>query len=276
MKRITAILSVGFLLAMASSAALGFIAEPIFWLDAGDNPAHPDGWTNLGAAGGVLLAELPPALEADAGPDGTPTYTATEAGQSFGGAEEAVSLFFEDWTIELMMKYLGQAVGGGEHQLFCLIDTPWPFTQCILLRFGGDAGTQINLSICAADSAGVDNMQHILSNVDVRVEEWHHVAFTFDDSDGMLRSYMDGKRVGEDETIQDYNSEVEMKANSIFRSGYWDNADRVFHGSISVVRAYDRALSDDEILGNFNNPRTIAVEPADKLAETWGKVKMSH
>ncbi len=121
-KNIAAILSVGFLLAMAGSVALGFVPEPIFWVDAGDNPAHPDGWTNLGTAGGVMPAlEGGPALEPNAGPDGGPAYTATEAGESFGG-DGGPSLFFEDWTVEIWMNFHGEAVGGGEHQFLGFID----------------------------------------------------------------------------------------------------------------------------------------------------------
>ena len=97
--------------------------------------AHPGGWTNLGTAGGELPAPDPaPDLEPNAGPDGGPAYTATESGQSFGG-DGGVSLFFEDWTVEIWMKRLEPAVGGGEHQFLGFIDAPWPFGQCIILRF---------------------------------------------------------------------------------------------------------------------------------------------
>ena len=279
-KNVAAILIMGFLLAMVGSVALGFVPDPIFWLDAGDNPGHPDGWTNLGTAGGVIPALAPvPDLEPAAGPDGTPAYTVSKANQSFGG-NGGVSLFFEDWTVEIWMNRHAEAIGGGEHQFLGFIDIPWPFGQCIILRFdtGGDGPDtgRVRLMLVGTDSGGVDNGQHFFPEVDIGKDEWHHVAFTFDDSDGMLRSYLDGKLVGEDETMQDYNPEVEMKNNAIFRSDSGDNPDRVFSGSISIIRLYDWVLSDDEILENFNKPRAIAVEPADKLTATWGKVKMSH
>ena len=278
-KNVVAILSVGFLLAMTSSVALAFVPDPIFWVDAADNPAHPDGWTNLGTAGGVIPALDPvPVLEPAAGPDGTPTYTASEAGQSFG-ADGGASLFFADWSLEIWMNRHDQAVGGGEHQFLGFIDVPWPFGQCIILRFdtGGDGPDtgRVRLMLVSTGAGGVDNGQHFFPEVDIGKDEWHHVAFTFDNSDGMLRSYLDGTLVGEDETIQDYGDDVEMKNNAIFRSDPGDNADRIFSGSISIIRLYDKVLTDEEILGNLNNPRTISVEPVDKLTETWGKVKTS-
>ena len=276
MKRVTAILSVGFLLAMTGSMALGFVPEPILWLDAADNPAHPDGWTNLGTAGGVMPTTQPPDLEPAAGPDGTPTYTATP-GQCFG-PEGGPSLIVEDWTLEAWAIRYGPAEGESEHHFIVMADMPWPFTQCITLRFaeGGEGAGMgpFTVMIVGTDSGGVDNTQHISTNVDIGKNEWHHLAFTFDDSDGMFRSYLDGKPVGEDETIQDYSAGSPMKIVNIF--GNTGEPHRTFNGSISIIRLYDWVLNDDEILGNFNSPRTIAVEPADKLAETWGKVKMSH
>ena len=47
-KNVAAILSVRFLLAMTTLVVLGFVADPLLWLDANDNSVHLDGWTNLG------------------------------------------------------------------------------------------------------------------------------------------------------------------------------------------------------------------------------------
>ena len=281
MKKVIAALSVGFFLAMTGSMALGFVPGSILWLDAGDNPAHPDGWTNLGTAGGVMPGfEAVPALEPAAGPNGTAAYTATGAGEAFGG-DGGPSLFFEDWTIEVWLKRLGPGKSAGDHQILAFIDGPWPYGQCVTMYFdiwrgdGVDTGF-VKLFLSATGTGGADNGEHFVPEVDIGIDEWHQLAFTFDDSNGTVRCYLDAELVGEMETIQDYSKETEMIRNGIFKTDPDEAADRVFNGSISIVRLYDKVLSDAEILENFNDPRTSAVEPADKLAATWGKVKMSH
>jgi hypothetical protein len=46
---------------------------------------------------------------------------------------------------------------------------------------------------------------------------------------------------------------------------------RTCNCSIAIYRVYDRALSVDEINKNVRN--SLAVDPAGKLAVTWGKMK---
>jgi hypothetical protein len=43
---------------------------------------------------------------------------------------------------------------------------------------------------------------------------------------------------------------------------------------VDEVRIYDRPLSEEEILQNME-AEGMSVEPADKLVETWGKIKVS-
>ncbi len=52
------------------------------------------------------------------------------------------------------------------------------------------------------------------------------------------------------------------------------NGNQAWDGKIDEVRIYDRRLSDEEILANFNvNSIFVAVWPAGKLATTWSEVK---
>ncbi len=48
---------------------------------------------------------------------------------------------------------------------------------------------------------------------------------------------------------------------------------RALSGYLDEVRLYDRGLSADEIMQNFNAQGFLAVSPSKKLAETWGEVK---
>ena len=46
-------------------------------------------------------------------------------------------------------------------------------------------------------------------------------------------------------------------------------------GMVDEVRIYERPLSAEEVQINME-ARGISVEPADKLANTWGNIKISR
>lgn len=270
-------LSVGILLVMAVPIATSYVPKPILYLDAADNPAHPRAWTNLGTAGGQLSSRGGGAkLEPNAGPDGGPAYTADRAGQSYGQA--GISLFFEDWTIEIWVKRDGPAAGRGEHQIFGMADRPWPFKQSILLRFDGPESGLIRATLITEKGGGVDNTDHVAPNgLDIGARRWHHVVFTFDSRSRRLQSYLNGKFIGKNPTNQSYDDKLEVKRITAFRSDVADPDNRVLNGSISLIRMYDRELDENEVRENFRRPRAPqAVDPADKLTTTWGSLKRTY
>ena len=63
-----------------------------------------------------------------------------------------------------------------------------------------------------------------------------------------------------------------------FRVGIGDRSDGVnadaIIGMVDEVRIYNRALSEAEVIRNMNEPGS-AVNPSDKLAGTWAKIKTS-
>ncbi len=267
-------LSIVILLATTAPMAAGYVPEPILYLDAADNPAHPKAWTNLGTAGGQLSSRGGGAkLEPNSGPNGGPAYTANRAGQSYGQA--GISLFFEDWTVEIWVKRNGPAVGGGEHQIFGMADRPWPFKQCILLRFDAAESGHIRATLITEKGGGPEGTDHIAPNgLDIGAKNWHHVVFTFDSRSRSLQSYMDGKFLGKDPTNQSYDDKLAVKRITAFRSDVADPDNRVLNGSISLIRMYDRELDANEVRENFKNPRASqAADPADKLTTTWGRLK---
>ena len=262
---------------MVVPMAGGYVPKPILYLDAADNPAHPRAWTNLGTAGGQLSSRSGGAkLEPNAGPDGGPAYTADRAGQSYGQA--GISLFFEDWTIEIWVKRNGPASGGGEHQIFGMADRPWPFKQSILLRFDGAESGHIRATLISEEGGGPGGTDHIAPNgLDIGAKRWHHVVLTFDSRSRSLQSYLDGKFLSKDPTNQSYDDKLEAKRITAFRSDVADPDNRVLNGSISLIRMYDRELDENEVRENFRHPHASqAVDAADKLATRWGKLKMSY
>ena len=275
--KLARLLGIGILFVMAVPMAASYVPKPILYLDAANNPAHPKAWTNLGAAGGQLPSRAGGAkLEPNAGPDGGPAYTADRAGQSYGHA--GISLFFEDWTIEIWVKRNGPASGGGEHQIFGMADRPWPFKQSILLRFDGAESGHIRATLISEDGGGPDGTDHIAPNgLDIGAKRWHHVVFTFDSRSRALQSYLDGKFLGKDPTSQSFDDKLEVKRVTAFRSDVADPDNRVLNGSIGLIRMYDRELDKNEVRENFQRPRAAqAVNPAEKLTTTWGRLKKTR
>jgi len=75
---------------------------------------------------------------------------------------------------------------------------------------------------------------------DHTLDEWHHVAVTFDEGD--VKLYVDGSIEGEGSTSSP------LAGNSIpLRIGADSNAQNLFHGLIDDVRVYNHALTETEI-----------------------------
>ena len=268
-------------LAAGVSTTLGYVPDPQLWFDAKDNPDHPEGWTNLGTAGKKLVANDKgvPVLEPQAGPDGGPAYTAKEEGQSYGRnawgirhPEITPAPRVESWTIEVWLKRDGPAFDNSEHQILGIMDTPpWP-RQAVLFFFEQPNNSKIFLVVIGREPG--DDRDDVVTNIEVGLKEWHQVAVSYDNDEGELYAFMDGKQVGRPTKLrQKFSAESEMKNNSIFSTEF---KQRVLNGSISIVRMYDRRLSEEEIHENFVRPRIPqAVASKGKLATTWGSVKVA-
>jgi hypothetical protein len=106
------------------------------------------------------------------------------------------------------------------------------------------------------------------------VEEWIHLAATWDKSDdGLARLYANGVEL-EEYANQDQKGDALVLNDLPWIIGAMPHKGRFFSGIIDEVRIYDRRLSDEEILANFNvNSIFVAVRPAGKLTTTWSEVK---
>jgi hypothetical protein len=105
---------------------------------------------------------------------------------------------------------------------------------------------------------------------------WHYVVVTveFAAGDDTLKYYVDGE----------FDAEVNLNVDSFPEAefplwiGFDGRADPgefpAFIGIIDEVSVYERALSADEVQQNFSaGAFKAAVEPAEKLATTWGSAK---
>ena len=275
--RFVTIITVGFLLAVISPIALA--QPPILDLDANQDDDAKDGWTNTGSAGGVVpTGDGRPDWERDAGPGGTAAYTSTECNHNFSTADDELDgrpeLMVASWTLEITAKQNGPAVdvneGGGEHHLVGMVDQGWPFGQWIGYRFElGDppdfSASDLRITLAAAKSGGIDNNQHLFQNVaTLPFGEWAVLTTTFNNEDGIMKTYVNGEEHSEEETIQDFDDTIPFDVIGIFLIP-GDNPCRGFGGSISRVRMWDRVVD----AGEFGT----AVEVNDKLATTWSRVK---
>ena len=104
-----------------------------------------------------------------------------------------------------------------------------------------------------------------------KVGRWYHVTVTYDNKTE-LKIYVDGDDVVYDNAkVQPFQTGDGTRAT--FGKKIFTFADRAWaDGAVDEVAIYNRALDKGEVLANFKS-KGFAVNPAAKLAVTWGAVK---
>jgi hypothetical protein len=129
--------------------------------------------------------------------------------------------------------------------------------------------------ITLANEPGGGPKPDFASNAAVVDGQWHYAALVVDRRNA-TKIYVDGVMDAEGMAAEgtDVNTESPMHIGKSHQNG--NAARRFFKGLIDEVTIYNRALSDDEMEQNFA-AEGLSVEPStDKLALTWGKVKISE
>ena len=264
-----------FFVSMACTIAFAnIVPDPVLYLDAADNPAHPKAWENLGTEGGELLeADKAPGLEEGTikipalgiNQENVKYYTTKESLQTFGGPPaKNTPLFFEDWTLEFLCRRNGD-FSVEEHHFAGFQNSPREGKQGIRLWIVG--GQNLDPSIHA--KGGKQAVQPLNLKLEEGVWTWLAVVGT---SGKSIVAYQDGKKVSEQAGFE-FDKTLPINDISIGANSY-DERRRTFNGSFAIVRAYDQALTEAEI--NQNISGTFAVDPADKLSTTWAKVKRGY
>ena len=100
------------------------------------------------------------------------------------------------------------------------------------------------------------------------VGKWHHIAGVYDGSEAII--YING------EVDNEKKFEGVLKHNG---ENFWMGARKSdglpYHGILDELRLYNRGLSQAEIEQNLE-AEGLAVEPTQKLALTWGGIKVSR
>lgn len=213
---------------------------------------------------------------------GAPKHVNGQVGEAFefGGEPDAIdvesptngSLDFGDAQDFSMMAWIKvdepPVMGGGQSTIISKGDG------------GGNArilwkilATQMQVTI--ANEGGGGPKIDFNSISDVVDGKWHHVFFVADRSDATL-IYIDGKLDAEGGPSEgtDVTTESPLFIGASVRVG--KTTRRYFEGLIDEVGIYDRVLTENEIVKNFNSSQGLAVSPQEKLAVAWGEIKVSR
>ena len=105
------------------------------------------------------------------------------------------------------------------------------------------------------------------SGASIQDGEWHFLVGTWDGS--TLRLYIDGNLDAE----MDCAGTLLTNTDPLY-IGARGGSQRFVTGALDEIKIYNYALSEAEILADMDSPvSSAAVEPADKLAVTWGTIK---
>ena len=278
-------------LIMALTASIAFAASPVKRPVLYFNPLETrqnkgdNAWKNAGTVGGeISKGEAKPVLEM--GPleipsiglkaDNAAWYTATRSKMVFANEADdrkAPVLNLESFTIGLLMRVNGPYFA--EENIIIGIQTEGkipPRAHEQVVRIWLDvAGKGIVQNVSIAQN--VIQARHDFSNrrnkLKLGQNEWHwiHIAF---ESGQSVTTYLDGTEAASHKTEVKWDPQHDLKLHGIFTSNF-EVQQRTCNCSIAIYRVYDRVLTPDEISKNVRN--SLSVDPAGKLAVTWGQMK---
>ncbi|MDE0298480.1 MAG: hypothetical protein OXN17_07605 [Candidatus Poribacteria bacterium] len=277
---IVAMLGMAFHLILSFSAAHAqAVPDPVLYFDPVETEQRENDkfWRNAGTAGGQLQKTGAPRLEEGAieikgigFKQETKWYTTRASGSTFSndGPGDVPVVNLEDFTMGLLLRINGGLIAQ-EHHLVGLQATPRESVQNVRIWLDENGGGFGNISIAqGAIGARADlRVGQTLMSFDQGKWHWTHLVFK---SGKTLTGYINGEQVSESRIDVKWNKKHDMNLHAIFAHSR-PEAVRTCNCSISIYRVYDRALSAAEIGKNVR--RSFAVDPAGKLATTWGKLK---
>ncbi len=103
----------------------------------------------------------------------------------------------------------------------------------------------------------------------IEANKWVHFAGTYDSGNGEIKTYINGEETHSGTGSGKLSNNWGVTAGiGHHKNGRW------YDGLLDEYYIFNRALPEDEIMDVMNGA-LLAVEPADKLATTWGSIK-SH
>jgi len=171
------------------------------------------------------------------------------------GTDESLNLT-KALTIETWIKPKEAGEGGAKNAgPVCKAQSNWGWQ----LRYNAPGGSFMGFQFNAGGSVWITVEQKLNPG------EWYHIIGTFDGNE--IKCYLNGVEKSSAK-IPNINSSPDPFF--IGQDG-WVN---VFNGVIDEVRMYNRALSKDEVVQNYNAKSQLSVESENKVTTTWGKIKI--
>ena len=102
----------------------------------------------------------------------------------------------------------------------------------------------------------------------VPVNEWVHLAFTWDQKEKHMKTYVNG-----DEVQSQAYADTSVATESDLTIGQWEGSGMFFDGIIDELRISNTIRTEAEIEESFKGLAATSVKPGDKLATTWGIIK---
>lgn len=101
-----------------------------------------------------------------------------------------------------------------------------------------------------------DGWQEVVYQVPL-TDDWHHVAFTFDQESGDMALFVDGERVASEQSSETIS--YTLGSDSYIAAWGMDAEENNFEGKLADIRIYGRSLSDDEVHATATlQPQTVA------------------
>ena len=106
-----------------------------------------------------------------------------------------------------------------------------------------------------------------------KANEWQHYAGTFSRAEGLAVLYINGKNAGEEKAR--VGTPIAPDWGNGARVGYNIDNNRPFAGLMDDLNIWKRGLTEEEVNSIMNDgvDAFLAVEPRNKLATTWGRLK---
>ena len=109
-------------------------------------------------------------------------------------------------------------------------------------------------------TGGGNTLTYLTAPADFQQEAWHHVVGTYDGQ--TMRLYVDGNQVA---TSKSESGKIDYPPQAFYEIGAYHDKDENFRlvGMIDEVRVYSRALSADEIRGNYTARQRLLPKPIE-------------
>jgi hypothetical protein len=190
---------------------------------------------------------------------------------TFNGADSFVEVPFSDDFVVTEAITIGVWVTANVPFVpdwHCIINARKSTYGPFLLQTGGASKAEVGLYLQGA-------WTWLRTGNSLEPGVFHHVVGTYDLENG-LHLYFDGVLDDGEGSAGAKAGEIDAVPDEGVVIGHnYSMADRWWDGEIDEVVIYNRALSADEVAELFADSlsSTMAVEPEDKLAATWGRIK---